>query len=441
MPNDDFVTLPIDPESVDTLAARGLVFALVDNEDSGKFSAWAQAVSRGFYGERMGADEVVAHQKTAHLRRNSGVYDATAADASSPVGTASSWPCDVTVPGHRGIPAWAISAITVSPTHRRGGVARAMLEAELRTARALGYPLAVLTVSEATIYSRWGFAPSAMAAEWSIATARASWIGQPASGRVHSVDAEHLRVIGLDLVDRVRLATPGQISFSGLLWERMLALGPGEESTAKKLRFLRYDDPQGEMQGFAVYSVKEGTPPARAVAEVSYLVTATDDAYATLWQHLLAMDLIGEVRAPLRSIDEPLTWQIADARAAVKSFEQDHLWTRILDVPAALTTRRYHAAGHLVFDVSDTLGFATGRYLLTVSADGTAVVTPLEGDIPGDADAVSLTVNELSAIYLGGVSPVLLARSGRIVELTPGAAAAVELCFRSATTPWLSIWF
>jgi len=437
----DHSSLPIDAEAVAALAADGLRFELVDNSENGSFPVWLQSVVRGFFGERMSPEVLAARQKTAHLRRNSGVYDDTAADAATPVATAASWPSDLTIPGHSTIPAWAISAITVSPTHRRRGIARAMLEAELRTARALGYPIAMLTVSESTIYSRWGFAPSAMAADWSIKTARATWIGPQASGRVHVVEAEHLRTIGLDLVDRVRLQTPGQMSFSGVLWERMLGLTVGTESQAKKLRHLRYDDANGELQGFAVYSIREEDPPAQATLDLSYLVSATDDAYAGLWQHLLAMDLIGEIRAPDRSIDEPLRWQIADYRSAYKSLERDHLWTRILDVPAALTARRYHAPGHLVFDVKDELGFAAGRFLVTISSDGTAIVGPLEGDIPDDADAVALSVNELSAIYLGGVSPVLLHRAGRIEELTPGAAAAAELCFRSATTPWLSIWF
>jgi hypothetical protein len=50
-------------------------------------------------------------------------------------------------------------------------------------------------------------------------------------------------------------------------------------------------------------------------------------------------------------------------------------------------------------------------------------------------------VNELSAIYLGGVPAGLLARAGSISELTDGAANAVEAMFRSPVTPWLSIWF
>ena len=60
---------------------------------------------------------------------------------------------------------------------------------------------------------------------------------------------------------------------------------------------------------------------------------------------------------------------------------------------------------------------------------------------PADVPAVSLSVNELSALYLGGVSAVLLADAGRVRELTPGAALAVDAILRAARAPWLSVWF
>ena len=84
------------------------------------------------------------------------------------------------------------------------------------------------------------------------------------------------------------------------------------------------------------------------------------------------------MRAPLRSVDEPFVWQIADARAARKTSERDHLWTRILNPKAALEARRYGGPGRILLDVEDPLGFAAGRLLLDIAADGSASVTRLE---------------------------------------------------------------
>jgi predicted acetyltransferase len=437
--DDDPTTFPIDQQSAARLAEAGLRFDLVDTSSVETFAPWLQATNRGFLAPRASAEVVEARLVTAKTRRNSGIWDAAAAQPDYPVATAAAWSSDLTVPGHTSIPSWAISAITVAPTHRRRGIATAMLEAELRTANALGFPIAMLTVTESTIYGRWGFAPAALSADWSIDTSRVTWSGEHPAGTLQFVEVEDIVAAGHDLVERVRHDTPGQVEFHGSLWERLIGLDDAD--AAKPLRFVRYDDEHGVLQGFAVYRVIDDHFPQKATAEVTYLVSATPDAYAALWRFLLELDLIGTVKAPLRSIDEPLSWQITDYRAAVKSDERDHLWTRILDVPAALEGRRYHSPGHLVFDVTDPLGFAVGRWLLTISSDGTAVVSILDGDIPDDADAVALRVNELSAIYLGGVSPVTLARAGRIEELTPGAAAVVERSFRSAATPWLSIWF
>jgi predicted acetyltransferase len=438
--SDDYLTLPIDAESATAMNERTLRFALVDTSSVEAFGPWYTAMARGFL-EKRPSEKIIEYQReTATTRRQSGVWDETAADAASPIATIASWPTDLTVPGHTSVPAWAISAVTVSGTHRRRGIARAMLTAELRTAKALGIPVAILTVSEATIYGRWGFGPAAMTADWTIDPGRTVWAGPAASGRVHNVELAELLAVGPELVEGVRLQTPGQIEFHGVLWERLL--GVGDEDFAKRARFLLYTDADGAHQGFAVYQVLDQTTPSeRAIVDVKYLVAATDDAGAGLWRHLVEMDLVGELRAALRPTEEPVQWQLSDYRAAEKSHERDHLWTRIVDVPAALIARRYHSPAHLVLDVSDPLGFAAGRFLLTVSSDGTAVVGVLEGDIPDDADAVSLGVRELSSIYLGGVSPVTLARAGRIVELTPGAAAVVERSFRATTTPWLSIWF
>lgn len=444
--SNDYRVRPIDIASVDQLARGGLRLALVDTDDTAAFSAWLAAVSRGFHDRHPSQDALAAQLLTRASRRTTGVWDDSGADPLTPIGTSAARTSELTVPGHASVTGWAISAVSVAPTHRRRGIARVMMEAELRTADALGVPIAILTVSEATIYDRYGFAPAAWAADWTIDTRRATWIGPGASGRVHFVTLEQLRHDGPALVERVRLDTPGQIEFSGHLWERLLGLHGDNKEPDRSLRFVRYDDGAGQHQGFAVYRVVESPAGMAAhVVELEYLVAASADAYAALWRYLLEMDLVAEVRAPLRSVDEPFVWQIADARAARKTSERDHLWTRILDPKAALEARRYGAPGRIQLDVADSLGFAAGRFLLDIAADGLASVTQL--DDAGAADggditaSVSLRVNELSALYLGGASAATLARAGRITELTPGSAAALDASFHGTVAPWLSIWF
>jgi predicted acetyltransferase len=218
-------------------------------------------------------------------------------------------------------------------------------------------------------------------------------------------------------------------------------LDDGKDRT-KQPRVVRYDDANGEPQGFAAFKVTESKDSfSQHSVELGFFVAATDDAYAGLWRFLVELDLVGTIKAPLRSVDEPIAWQIHDPRAVTRASVRDHLWLRVLDVPAALSARTYRAAGHIVLDVTDDFGFADGLFLLTIAGDGTAVVERLEGEAPADAAAIALTVADLGSLYLGGISALTLLRAGRITELRPGSAAAVDDAFRSAVAPWLSIWF
>jgi hypothetical protein len=59
--------------------------------------------------------------------------------------------------GRELLPLRMITDVTTSPTHRRRGLVRRLMEDALADAVAQDVPLAALTVSEATIYGRWGF--------------------------------------------------------------------------------------------------------------------------------------------------------------------------------------------------------------------------------------------------------------------------------------------
>jgi predicted acetyltransferase len=425
---------PIDATSAAQLASRGLRYELLDTSDSAAFETWLQTMVRGFHSPTVDDEGVTNRIETLADHRTTGVWDDTAADPASPVASVASWITDLTLPGATTVESWAISAVTVAPTHRRRGIARGLLEGELRTAASLGVPVAILTVSEATIYSRYGFAPAAMAATWTVDVRRAQWIGPVPGGRIHLVPAEVVQTGGVDIRERARLQTPGQIFFDGHHWQRLFAM-PGTDDH-KHNRVVRYDDESGTPQGFAVYRVNPGGSEHHDELRVKHLSTATDDAYAALWKYLLEIDLIDSVVAPLRPVDEPLIWQLADARAASKSNERDHLWVRILDAKAALEARRYAAPGRLVIDIADPLGFTPGRFSLNVDSDGLATVTATD-----DAADLTMSVVELSALYLGGVRATTLARAGRVTETVLGAAAIADGMLRSDVSPWLNIWF
>ncbi|MEO7022647.1 MAG: GNAT family N-acetyltransferase, partial [Leifsonia sp.] len=390
-------------------------------------------------------------------RRTIGVYDdsrtesdttgddQTAADATAawPIATVNSWPAELTLPGStveapRTMSSWAISSVTVAASHRRRGVARNLLEGELRTAAALGMPMAMLTVSESTIYGRFGFAPAAFAAEWTIDTRRVRWSGPAASGRVDYLSVERFRAELPAMHERTRLSSPGEIDVWPHRWDQLVGVDEPDSLRTKSLRAARYVDSDGVTRGLALFRLSGGeTDFSRHSLVVERLEAETPEADLALWRFLLEYDLTNELTAHLRRVEEPMRWLLGDFRAArLNVWEQQYL--RVLDVKAAYEARAYLATGSVVFEVSDALGFASGVWRL--DAGPVPVVTKLTA-IPDDAPALRLTVNELSALYLGGVSAVTLVASGRITELTPGAAVAADALLRGERAPWLSVWY
>ena len=426
---------PIDQLAQAALATRGLRLGLVDTADRAAFTAWIKADHRGFHMADASDDVVTANLDSLAYRRTTGVWDQTSHDPASPVGTVNSWVADLTVPGGRHVGAWAISSVTVAPTHRRRGIARALLEGELRTAAALHVPLATLPVSESTIYGRFGFAAASFANGLTIDTRRATWTGPTPEGRLHFIPLDEFRAEVARLHDVIRESEVGQLDAWAVRWDTLAGVVSDDSGRTKNLRAIRYDDDAGVTRGVALYRVSGGEPDYAAhKLFVEYLATETDDAYAALWRYLLEVDLVSVVTAFDRPVDEPLVWQVADQRA-VKQAPYDHLWTRILDVPAALVGRGYFAPLDTVIEVADDLGFAAGTFAVRV-VDGAATVE--HTDAPA---ALAMRINELSALYLGGVSAAALVAAGRIDEREPGAAAALDAAFRSPRAPWSAIWF
>ncbi|AWB94770.1 GNAT family N-acetyltransferase [Agromyces badenianii] len=440
----DLQGFPADSEALATLAARGLAYRLVDTSDAAATSKWVEADFRGFHHSRPRQIDLDFDFGLLAERRVHGVYDPTIAEPAVPVATVSSWPTGLSVPGGRSVDAWAVSSVTVSPTHRRRGIARALMLAELQNARSAGAALAMLTATEATIYGRFGYAPAARAATVYVDRRRAHWIGADVPGRVQFVDAAAIREIAPAIARRAVARTPGEIDRWPALLDRVLGLHDPESDRSRSRRVARYDDERGQPQGFAVFHVTR-EPNAPGVAEFDFLAAATDDAERALWRFLVEQDYVSGTRGLLRSVDEPLPWLLDDPRAITVTDVVDHLWLRVIDPIAALSARRYSSPGRLVVEVDDPVGIAAGRFELVVDDGGRAEVAAIESrdaaaSVKG-ARGIRLGVRELGAIYLGGVRPSVLARAGRIEESAPRSIDLAERMFASTRTPHLSIWF
>jgi hypothetical protein len=156
----------------------------------------------------------------------------------------------------------------------------------------------------------------------------------------------------------------------------------------------------------------DGGPGGYAIAViVDHLMACTGAAYRSLWAYLADLDLTDRVVASGRPEREPLRWALADSRQLVVTGVHDHLWVRLVDLPAALSGRRYAAEGSLVLDVADPFcPWNEGRWLLESGPDG-AGCWPA-----GHSAGASLRLDAaaLGTLFLGGTSVAHLARAGRI---------------------------
>jgi predicted acetyltransferase len=430
----DTLTLPLDQTSADQLAASGLEYARVD-ADGDSYRPFQRAVARGFLAGESTDDESNNARLTLRTRRLTAVYDRGGVESEVPVGTVDSWATELTTSPGRQTGMWAISAVTVAPTHRRRGIARAMLGGELRTAADAGFALAGLTVTEATIYGRWGFSPATWASDVEIDTGRARWTGPVGPGRLDFVPrdaiAERLAVVH----ERARRQRPGAVPGWDGRWRGVAGTAPGDKE-GDKVRAVTYRDTAGVERGIVVYTIADRNDFAAHDLDVRALFADSPEAYASLWRFVLEHDLVGKVTARLQDPVPPVQWMVADRRAVTATLT-DHQWLRVLDVPGALASRSYGAPLDVVVRVTDPLGFADGAWSVRIGDEGEAVVEPVAAADPVD---VEMTVNALGSLLLGGVRIAELATAG-LASGEPVALAAIDRSFAPAMTPLLDIWY
>ena len=215
--------IPADQSSVDRLAGEGLDYRVLDLDDPAAVESFQRALARGFLGAEPSAETLADGLPTVRSRRNIGVYEHDAAPAQRPVATIDSWVTPMTVPGGE-IGLWAISGVTVSGTHRRRGIARALLEGELRAAANAGVSIAGLTASEATIYGRYGFGSAVPVARFTVDTRRAGWDGPAPQGRIEYLEREQLADELGAVHERSRGARSGQVPGWRARWTGLAGL-------------------------------------------------------------------------------------------------------------------------------------------------------------------------------------------------------------------------
>lgn len=352
-----------------------------------------------------------------------------ALDGPSIVAGAGVFPFALTLPAGP-VPCAGVTVVGVLPSHRRRGLLRRLMDAQLRDVRERGEPLAALWASEETIYGRFGYGLAALLLALDVERAAVAIRPDlPRSGSVRLVDHdEALRALPR-LYDRIRKRSVGFLSRSADWWEHRSLSDRSEQRRGAGPLNRALLEIDGRPAGYALYRIaQEGNTFAewKKTVRVREAVAVDGAAMREVWRFLLGIDWTDRIDAEIGP-DHPLLLQV-DRVNKLNGRLLDGLWLRLVDVQAALAARGVAGDGRATFEVTADPLFADNVGTWTLEGDR-ARRTSRRPD-------VRLDVQGLGAAFLGGFSFTELARAGRVEEGARGGLARADALFRTAAAPW-----
>ncbi|MET9392233.1 GNAT family N-acetyltransferase [Streptomyces sp. NPDC006624] len=398
--------------------------------DKDEWDTWYDTLLRAFGGVPEAPEERELWNSLTEFDRSLGAWDGDAC-----VGTAGAFSFRLTVPGGASVPAAGVTMVSVAATHRRRGVLTRMMRRQLDDVRAREEPLALLTASEPAIYGRFGYGAATFHLQAEIDTTRVSLSPLPAGTdgvRLRYAAPEDALGVCEEVYGRLVPLRPGMPARQPG-WERVPLLDPESGRGGASPLQCVLAERDGETVGYARYRVKpewESAGP-EGVVVVEDLAALEPAADAALWRFLFGIDLTSKVTVKGRPVDDAWQYLVTDVRRCLPRL-RDSLYVRPVEVGAALEARTYQAPVDVVCEVEDAFcPWNAGRWRLSGDAAGASC------ERTTDAADIALSVRELGAAYLGGVSLTALAAAGRVRELRRGALAEASSAFGSAVAPWL----
>lgn len=346
------------------------------------------------------------------------------------IGVTRSFDAELTVPGGAKLPVAAVTAVGVRADRTRRGVMRALLTTQLEDFAARGVTFASLLASEASIYGRFGYGLTSQCRTYTVDRHRARLRDTaPASGEITLYDLDTSLEKLPEIYARLALTRPGTMSRPDPLWGHYAA---SARRQTEAIRTAVHRGPDGD-DGYATFYVPHsGEHHGRRTLHVNDMFWTTPAAFAGLWRFLLGIDLVDEIKAEERPLDEPIEHILADHRRVSSDGVGDEHWLRLVDVPTALGAREYGRGEPVVIEVTDPILPAnSGTYRVT--EDGVTRT--------GEPAALRFDPDTLAMVYLGTWRPSALATAGRIEARDPAAAAAVDQLFATPEAAWFGTYF
>ncbi|MEY9846230.1 putative acetyltransferase [Streptacidiphilus sp. BW17] len=407
--------------------------------DDSTLAAWGQAMNVGFM-QPMGDGSADYHGQRFDLGlgRALGAFDGERC-----VGTFRSFAKEVTLPGGATAVADAITNVTVSATHRRRGLLTRMMRQDLDAAVARGEAFAMLIPAEFGIYGRYGFGPVAGQHGRIIDKQLAGGMRVPAEadrGSIELITLAEYAKIAPELHDRFRRNRPAAVSRDAVVWKFRTGELTSRNGTFEEPLIALYRDPDGNPAGLLTYKVIDewrNWLPKDVTLKVKDYFAVDWTAEAALWRYALQVDWVQRIDIWDLATDSPLPLALHNGRACVDNGDSsdDFFWVRILDVPKAFAARTYEAPGRVVFEVTDALGYAAGRYALDAAEDGRGVCVPVGEDAADEVD-FACDISQLATVYFNSQPLERLQQAGLVQERRPGGLRRAQRVLRTDRAPW-----
>lgn len=345
------------------------------------------------------------------------------------IGTTESYAGTLTVPGGARVPHAAVTHVGVKPAWHRRGVAKALLETQLREARAAGDVLTSLRASTGGLYGRFGYGVATFSSTIEI-DAREARLRVPARQNTVELVSPGAEWDTMRHVCRSQPSSrAGAISRPHYWWTHA---AQRERSAARPIYVAAHtgeDGPDGYVRYRAAESGDWFSDRQRTLV-VEDFVAGSAQTSVDLLGYLLSLDIAHRIVFPAVPVDEPHALLFENGRAARIGKTTDETWLRIVDTHAALTARSYGRAsntGSAVIEVVDPLlNGNDGRF--RISAQGAEPV-----DEPAQ---VLLDIETLAALYLGGVRWWQMVRAARVEVSDTGAIEVLDTLFACDPAPF-----